>query len=147
MSELEPNLSQRSTGTLVREPCSTCRGVAEVWVVERVRLDGELEWSLGTICSRCGAAVEADAVGEVTEPYRSALLRQDGVWEVIVCEVPRVQLARVARELFELSVGDAAGWARAAPGVVLTGTRGEARRLQIVLNKRDIEAQLRRREA
>jgi len=127
-----------------KERCSQCGSDADVRIGQAIAHGDELVWSMGTKCPACGLVREADDRGFPPETYRRLILDQDGAWEVVVLgEQDRRQVALAAKDLFGLSMRDAAQFARRIPGVVWTGTECEAAWVKRHLQKRGIVSTLR----
>ncbi len=128
---------------ITKERCPRCGNDADVRIGQGIAHGEDLVWSLGMKCPVCGLVQEADDRGFPPEGYRRLIIDQDGAWNVVVLgEGDRRQTALVAKELFGLSVRDAAQFARQIPGPVWTGTECEAAWLQRHLQRRGIVSTL-----
>lgn len=106
--------------------CPSCRREAQVQVVQSIGFDNALQWSDGTKCPSCGYTVEADDTGFPPPHYRDAILKDEGVWSILVSNTSeRVPFAKVIRKELSLSLGDAMAMSQSVPGVVWSGTECE----------------------
>ena len=114
--------------------CPSCRREAQVQVVQSIGFDNALQWSEGTKCPWCGYTAEADDAGFPPLHYRNAILKDEGVWSIVVSNAShRVPFAKVIRKELSLSLGDAMAMSKLVPGVVWSGTECEVDWLRIAL--------------
>jgi hypothetical protein len=96
---------------------------------------GGLRYWAAYRCEHCGGQLEMDGIGMPPEPFRQALLRDQGTWGLEVQEFgPRVVLAlKCLRAELGLTLAEVVALKARIPGVVRDGTRVEMEWLKQVL--------------
>jgi hypothetical protein len=126
---------------IVNEACPSCGKSADIHVGQAIGFDSRLLWSHAIKCAFCGYTIESDDFGFPPEPYREAIRARDGSWGVFVdSSASLTAVAIVLKESLGMGRLAAIRAAKAALGLVWTGTQAEAEWLRRQLSRRAVVA-------
>ena len=105
---------------------------------------GESQWR-SFRCLECGAAYELDGIGPLPEDLRRAELEFGGTWVITIESLEPGALNRI-RAAMGLTITELAT-AKTNKGPAFSGTRAEARRVELELRSRGVELCVKQRTA
>lgn len=115
-----------SQGEMASGACPRC-GEPNGLRIGQLARQGKLRWYETVNCANCNLRSEADGIGIAPQRLREKLIEANGVWQVIVNEPKsNAKVVKVLRDALALEMTEAAQIAKGLPGVVYTGTKGEA---------------------
>ena len=103
-------------------------------------------WSASHVCSaKCGYAVEADG-GRIEGPYRTAVLKQSGTWQlwVSITAATRLNAMRVFRDVLHWPVARVSSETAVSSALAWEGTAGEASWFANEFEKAGVAVEVRR---
>lgn len=100
--------------------CNACGATGRA-VISETFASGAIRWSYDFLCVKCGHGFHADSVGEMTEPFRSAVLAVSGVRLMRGGRIPPPIGMRAIRAIQQLSLAEAQeAWRQLVAGVAIT---------------------------
>lgn len=85
-----------------------------------------------------------DGQGIPNEEIREALIKVNGKWGLYVNEDSKGKIVavRLLRYILNLNISEASNLLKLIPGIILTGTEVEMKRLQILLENEGLEVKI-----
>lgn len=106
--------------------CPRCGEVNGLRIGQLTR-QGKLRWYETVNCASCNLRSEADGIGMAPQGLREKLIESNGMWQVKLNEPKSTAtVVKILRDALSLEMKEAAQIAKGLPGVVYTGTKGEA---------------------
>lgn len=124
--------------TLIR-PCTQCGGTLTVEVGELLQ-GPDLRWYASYRCGQCHAAVEEDGVAPTPDWIRSAVLAEEGEWDLIATSPSwaTAQALMALRAILGIHLSECQALLRSS-GLIAKGTKTEVQRLERMLQERGVK--------
>lgn len=120
--------------------CPNCKKKIDA-SIGQIAESHQLLWSLSYDCRYCDFAVEIDDIGFPPEEIRQKIMKEYGVWQLIVLKVEydhKTKLLKALRQIFNLSIQEALKFSQKSP--LYEGTKAEAEWYRDLLDRRDIKS-------
>lgn len=118
----------------VLRKCDKCNSDIKFNFTQRIDSYNDISWCGGYRCTKCDDGVEIDGSGIIDDTLRNIILEQEGLWGLhLEKEIDKVEVIKIIRKALNLSIEEVKRIKNSIPGVIITGTNVEMKRLQLLL--------------